>query len=122
MRETKLPLGERMKRLRQERGWSQGELARRIGGDGRQISRYENSRIVPSVEVLAKIAEALDVSTDFLLFEGIARRPLHVPDNGIAERLGDLRDLGEDDRRSLLHILDALVTKTKVRSLAREME
>jgi len=122
MGETKLPLGERMKRLRQERGWSQSELAGQIGGDGRQISRYENGHIVPSVEALTKIAEALDISTDFLLFESIARRPLHVPDNGISERLLDLSDLGEDDRKSLFHILDALVAKTKFRSLVREME
>jgi transcriptional regulator with XRE-family HTH domain len=118
----KLPLGERMKGLRKERGWSQADLAGRIGADGRQISRYENGRITPSLEALAKIAEAFDVSTDYLLFEEASRRPLRVVDNGLAERLGDLGVLAEEDRQSVLRILDALIAKTKVRSLARELE
>lgn len=37
-----LPLGERLKQLRQERGWSQAELAAKVGADAGQISRYEN--------------------------------------------------------------------------------
>ena len=118
----KLPLGERMKELRKERGWSQGDLATKIGADGRQISRYENGRIVPSVEALARIAEAFDISSDYLLFEDATRRPLHVPNSGLAERLGDLGVLGEEDRQSLLRILDALIANSKVRSLARELE
>ncbi len=61
---------------------------------------------------------ALDVSTDFLLFEGVVRGPLQVPDDGIAERQLDPRNLGEGDRKSLFHIPDALVTKTRVRSIA----
>ena len=37
-----MPLGERIKTLRTAAGLSQAELADAIGGDGRQISRYEN--------------------------------------------------------------------------------
>jgi transcriptional regulator with XRE-family HTH domain len=122
MGSQKLPLGERMKQLRKERGWSQADVAGRIGADGRQISRYENGRITPSLDALAKIAEAFDVSTDYLLFEDASRRPLRVVDNGLAERLGDLGALGEEDRRSVLRILDALIAKNKVRSLAQELE
>jgi transcriptional regulator with XRE-family HTH domain len=43
-----MSLAERVKQLRAERGWSQGELAERIGGDPAQISRYCSSTPLPA--------------------------------------------------------------------------
>jgi DNA-binding XRE family transcriptional regulator len=59
----------------QERGWSQTELADRIGVDPSQISRYEQGRITPSADVIVRFAEAFNVSTDYLLVDDAARRP-----------------------------------------------
>jgi hypothetical protein len=47
---------------------------------------------------------------------GCARRPLHV-DDGLAERLAALAELNPEDRASLLSVLDALLTRTRVRAL-----
>ena len=114
-----MPLGERIKELRAEAGLSQAELAERVGaGDARQISRYENGRITPSLDAIAGIAEALNVSLDYLVIEGQPRRPLHVADHGLAERLAGLSELDPEDRASLLRVLDALLTKHRVRALA----
>lgn len=113
-------LGERVKQLRKEAGWSQGDLGGRIGTDSQRVSRYENGRITPSVDALVRIAEALDVSIDYLLVEDAPRRPLHVADAALAARLADLAELAEDDRASLLHMLDALVTKNRLKALAGE--
>ena len=113
-------LGQRIKQLRKEAGWSQGELGERIGTDSQRVSRYENGRITPSVDALVRIAEALDVSVDYLLIDDAARRPLHVADADLAARLADLAELSEDDRASLLHMLDALVTKNRLKALAGE--
>jgi len=71
-----MPLGERVKELRKERGWSQGELADKVGTDARQISRYENGRITPSLDVVARLAEVFNISLDYLVVEGAQRRPL----------------------------------------------
>ena len=49
-----------------------------VGGDARQISRYENGRITPSLDALVRIAEVLDISLDYLVIENAPRRPLHV--------------------------------------------
>jgi transcriptional regulator with XRE-family HTH domain len=113
-------LGQRVKQLRKEAGWSQGDLGGRIGTDSQRVSRYENGRITPSVDALVRIAEALDVSIDYLLVEDAPRRPLHVADAALAARLADLAELAEDDRASLLHMLDALVTKNRLKALAGE--
>lgn len=99
-------------------GLSQAELAEQVGGDGRQISRYENGRITPNLDGLARIAEALNVSIDHLVFDDIARRPLHSPENILGDRLAALAELNDDDRSPLLKVIDGLVTKSRVRTLA----
>lgn len=116
-----LPLADRIKQLRAEAGLSQAELAERVGGtDARQISRYEHGRVTPSLDVAVRIAEALDVSLDYLAIDGVPRRPLRVEDHGLAERLGQLAELDEDDRQNLLHMLDALLSRKRLRVLAGE--
>ncbi len=114
-------LGERIRELRKERGWSQGELGTSIGADAQQVSRYENGRITPSAEVIVKIAETFDVSLDYLLVESAVRRPLHVADEGLISRLGDLQDLSEEDRGVLFHMVDALRAKNRFKSLAADL-
>jgi len=111
-------LGERIKQLRKEAGWSQGELAEKVATDARQISRYENGRITPSLDAIARIAEVLNVSVDHLVFEDVPRRPLHTPDHGLGDRLADIGELNAEDRDHLLSVIDAFVTKNRLRALA----
>lgn len=112
-----MPLGERTKALRTEAGLSQAELAERVGGDGRQISRNENGRIIPNLDALARIAEALNVSLDHLVFDGVGRRPLHAPEHALVGRLAAIAELPEVDQRALLDHLDALLTRTRLRPI-----
>lgn len=114
-----MPLGERIKALRTEKSWSQSELADKIDADGRQISRYENGHITPSVEVLVRLAECFDVSIDYLLVDDAPRRPLRVEDQGFIERLEGVQYLSDEDKTSLLHILDALLAKNRIKSFAQ---
>jgi transcriptional regulator with XRE-family HTH domain len=94
------------------------ELAERIGAsDARQISRYEHGRITPSLDATIRIAQALNVSLDYLAIENVPRRPLHVEDHGLAERLGQLAELDEDERQSLLRVLDAFLTRKRLHAL-----
>lgn len=111
-------LGDRIKQLRTEAGWSQGELADKVGTDARQISRYENGRITPSLDALARIAETLNVSLDHLVFDDIPRRPLHTPENVLGDRLAAIAELDDDNRHSLLNVIDGLVTKARIKTIA----
>ena len=116
-----MPLGDRIKELRTELGLSQAELATRVGStDARQLSRYENGRITPSLDAVARLAQALDVSLDYLVFDDHPRRPLHIDDHGLTDRLAALTELNPEDRASLLSVLDALLTRTRIRALAND--
>ncbi|HXB65963.1 MAG TPA: helix-turn-helix transcriptional regulator [Solirubrobacteraceae bacterium] len=113
-----MPLADRIKQLRTEAGLSQAELAELVGGsDARQISRYEHGRITPSLDVAVRLAQALNVSLDYLAIDNVPRRPLHVADHGLAERLGQLAELDPDDRQSLLRVLDAFLTRKRLHAL-----
>jgi transcriptional regulator with XRE-family HTH domain len=113
-----MPLGDRIRQLRAERSWSQGELAARLGGDPGRVSRYEAGRITPSAEALVRIAETLNVSIDHLLVDGIPRRPLHAAQDALGDRLGAVAELPPDDLASLLNIIDGLVAKNRLKTLA----
>lgn len=110
-------IAERLKTLRAEAGWSQAELAERIGSDGRQVSRYENGRITPSLEALVRIAETFNVTVDYLVVPDANRRPLHAPDNILGDKLTDLAALNDDERGTILAVIDAVTMKNKLQTL-----
>lgn len=117
-----MPLGSKIKELRKERAWSQGRLAEEIGSDTRQISRYEKGHITPSADVVVKMAQVFDVSIDYLLIDGIVRRPLKLEDYGLGNKLKDISSLSDEDRSTLFKVFEALLMKNKVRSLASEID
>ena len=85
-------LGRRIADARRGRGWTQGELAARVGLTQTAVSRIETgARAVSSLE-LAELAEELGASVLDLLRAG--RRPMLA----IAARLGHFRDPGAVDR------------------------
>lgn len=59
--------GDRLKRVREQRGWSQRELTERIGLNLNQISRYELGNDEPGTTVLKRLAQELGVTTDWLV-------------------------------------------------------
>lgn len=59
--------GDRLKQIRIYRGHTQESLAELLGIGNRQIWRYENGETEPDGEMIARIARALDITTDYLL-------------------------------------------------------
>jgi transcriptional regulator with XRE-family HTH domain len=102
----------------QEAGWSQAELAEKIGVDPGRVSRYEAGRITPSAEALVRLAQILNVSIDHLLVDGIPRRPLHSTQDILGDGLAAVAELPADDLAALLNIIDGLVAKNRLKTLA----
>ena len=57
----------RIKNLRQSRELNQVQLAEKLGVKKQSVSNWENDNIMPSIDMLIKIADFFDVSTDYLL-------------------------------------------------------
>ncbi|MBZ5540871.1 MAG: helix-turn-helix domain-containing protein [Acidobacteriia bacterium] len=89
-------IGEVIRTYRGQRGLSQGDIERRTGLLRCYLSRVENGHTVPSLETLAKIAEAMDISlADF--FPG-------TETNRDRETQKMLGELSQDEIRFLVEI------------------
>lgn len=60
-------LGVRIQELRNAHGWSQVELAKRLGVAKQTVSNWENENIQPSIEMLLRLSKIFGVTTDYLL-------------------------------------------------------
>ncbi len=62
-----LLLNEMIKKLRLARGMNQVEFAKAMGVSKQCVSNWENDNVMPSIEMLVKIADFFNVSTDYVL-------------------------------------------------------
>lgn len=74
---------ERIKELRQSRGWTQADLARRLGVTRNGVNSWEQGLSMPSPASLVDLARMFSVSTDYLL--GVERLDM-VNVSGLDER------------------------------------
>lgn len=58
----KIELGKHIVMLRQQKGWSQSDLARACNKDRQAIEKLENGKVNPTLYTLLEIATALEVS------------------------------------------------------------
>ena len=60
-------LNENIKKLRIARGLNQVEFAKALSVTKQCVSNWENDNVLPSIEMLVKIADFFSVTTDYLL-------------------------------------------------------
>ena len=60
-------LNELIKEQRILHGLNQVELAKKLGVSKQSVSNWENDNIQPSIDMLTKIADFFNISTDYLL-------------------------------------------------------
>ncbi len=63
-------IGERLRALREEKKFSQGDIEKRTGLIRCYVSRVENGLTIPAVETLEKFAHALEVPMYQLFYDG----------------------------------------------------
>jgi transcriptional regulator with XRE-family HTH domain len=104
-------IGERLARLRKERGITQIEMAEQLGVSQGNVSDYERGELRLHGELLVKLARILKVSADAIL--GLEETPpARAPrDRRLLRRLQDVDRLSKRDREALLRTLDAFLSK-----------
>src|ERR1700722_10956264 len=71
-------IGDRLREMREEKKFSQGDIEKRTGLLRCYISRVENGHTVPAIETLEKMARALEIPMYQLFYEG--EEPPALPD------------------------------------------
>lgn len=105
------PLADRIARLRKERGYSQAELAVRIGIIQALVSDYEKGKLRLSAEMAVRFARALEVTADDLLQpqKGRKQRALK-PSRKVLRRLELIETLPVNQRQTVLKSIDMMLT------------
>ena len=86
-------LGIRICELRTSLGWSQVELAKRLGVAKQTVSNWENENIQPSIEMLVRLSRLFNVTTDYLLgLENIPRLNIEGLPNTVVAHISQLID------------------------------
>ena len=107
------PFSKRILMLRKQKGWSQPELARRVGTSGPIIGRYERGEMTPSIEVAKKLADAFGVTLDYLVAD--RDLPNILQDKEMLQRLEAIAALPEEERLRILSVVDSLIRDFKAR-------
>jgi transcriptional regulator with XRE-family HTH domain len=95
---TILRIGDRLRSLREEKKFSQGDIEKKTGLLRCYVSRVENGHTIPSVDTLEKFARALEVPMYQLFYDG--EEPPQLPNLPKRKSTDDLLwgDSGEDAR------------------------
>ena len=114
--ETQLTFGEYMRRLRRARKWSLTHLAENCDLSYPHLSRIENDSVVPSVESVVRLAEALDGDVKIMLelanclprviLDRISSQEVSTADS-LTRTAGSGGDRSEEPIRGVDHALSA---------------
>jgi len=102
-----MSFSKRLAHIRKERKFTQQQMANTIGIYISQIKRYESGDTQPSLEVLRKIAFALNISADMLLFDEGER---DLP-NTLQLKFEAVSQMSEEDQRTIQSLIDGMILK-----------
>ncbi len=104
-------IGQRLARLRKEKGYTQVELAEKLGLIQVQISDYERGRCKMNAETAMRIAKILKITADELLGIGREKISEKQTDRRFLRRLEQITNLPKSDQKALLRTIDAYLSR-----------
>jgi transcriptional regulator with XRE-family HTH domain len=109
-------IGERLARMRKERGITQQEMAELLSTSQPIVSDYERGELRLHGELIVKIAGILGVSGDELLGLERVSRSSAVSNRRLARRIQQIDQLPKRDQEALLRTIDAFLSKSRPES------
>jgi transcriptional regulator with XRE-family HTH domain len=107
-------VGSNIRRIREQRGIKQQEIAELINMHRSNYSKIENDQREISVSALDKVAQFFNVSIDELVHLGDELpQEIEVKDKSTLEQLKLIQELNEDDRNMVFKLIDTFITKKK---------
>ena len=104
--------GKRLGEVRKIKKMSQDELAKKLDVHGAVIGRYERDEVKPSIEMAAAIAEAFEVSLDYLFGNTDLLLEKNVMNNII-----DNQKPGNEDKAHVFAVMDAFLQSHKAKNV-----
>jgi len=105
-----MTLGEHILILRKKHSLSQAALGKKVNTSGDIIGRYERDIMTPSIDVIIKVADALNVSIDFL----VGKTNLEL-DRNVLKRVEEVSKLDSEEKDKIFMVVDALIRDFKAK-------
>ena len=97
--------------LRKKMRLTQPQMADLLGIHVNSVKKYETRQTRPSIDVLKKMATALHVTTDSLLFEEHEREPK----GDFALQLEAIKEMPDNEQMVVREVLESLIIKSQSR-------
>lgn len=108
-----MSLADRLKKAKTDKKLSQQQLAQNAIVHYTNVGRYERGDAKPSADVLNRLANALEVSPDFLMNGTLDdKTQSSLSDQELLFQFKRIENMPEDRKRLLKEILDAFILKT----------
>jgi transcriptional regulator with XRE-family HTH domain len=102
-------IGLKITALRKQKAWSQTDLAKKIDVSRAIIGRYERNEAAPSIDVAKRMADAFEVSLDYLVGEGQNA----AFDKKILNRMQEIQNMSPNFRMQFFRIIDSVIRDYK---------
>lgn len=102
----------KIKSLREERGWNQDDLGKMLNVKRAAISKYENGRIPLTDDTIKILCEIFDVTADYLIGKSEKRKPDEPPlSKKMLNLIDSYSDLNEEELDKVIEYVDFLKMK-----------
>jgi transcriptional regulator with XRE-family HTH domain len=105
---------DQLARIRKAKGFTQRELADKVELHQSQIHRYESATSQPTLDAIRRLAIALGVTADELVFEDCERGP----DEDLRLQFEAVSRFNAEEKRTVRELLDSLILKHEARRWA----
>lgn len=109
---------ERLRTLRRQKNLSQTEMARQAGIHHIHYGRYERGEARPSADSLRRLADALGVSSDYLM-EGATDEAARArfEDRELLLQFQEVEKLPDDDKNVIKKLIEAFLLKRRLQEM-----
>ncbi|MBV33963.1 MAG: transcriptional regulator [Rickettsiales bacterium] len=106
-----MTLGEKLRSLRSISGWTQPELAQKLGIEQSYLSKLENDRSIPSVEIFDKLCTVYELTPDEMVKEldkdYIRQKLMHIP--FIANASNNKQEIAKGKRKAAVIVCSTFI-------------
>ena len=109
-----MKLAENIKKIREDKELMQKDVAIHIGVDKSTYSKIEKGLREVTVPELQKMAQLFNITIDQLVnFDGNIPKEVVIEDKNAVEQMRLIQQLEEEDKRTVFHIIDKMLTTQK---------
>jgi transcriptional regulator with XRE-family HTH domain len=116
-----MSIGSNIKRIREQQGLLQKEVAAELGLDKSSYSKLEKDLREVKVSELQILSGLFSLSIDQIVnFEGDTPKEVTIADKTAVEQLKLISQLDEEDRKTVFTIIDKMLTNQKFKNFFEE--